>query len=324
MIQTTIKRRDNVTARFAERRQPNTSALVALPSNLGAIEAGMRFANGANPFIAILGSSGWGKTHLLESVRSFMVSKGIGVGEPVAATKYASSPECVDEALPLLLDDVQDAHRNLRTRHELRRLLEQRVRLHRATMVAFSDECSQKQVCGFLPCRQVWGIQTIVVPSADERRLVVRQIAAKEGVLLSRPLERLVSKHLFGNGRSILGAVLTLKHVRSDWSDRHGACEACGLLMPYIHGENGWDPRDVVVEAVSQNRLSEVTCQQVSAYLLLAVFGLSEYDTATFLGESPSKVYTMANGVKRRLDDPRLRSCVEQCQETVVTMFESD
>ncbi len=323
MIQTTIKKRDDETPSVADHRPAGFSTLAALPSNLGAIEAGMRFANGTTPFIAILGSSGWGKTHLLESVRSYMVLQGTKVGEPVSAETYAQSPECVDEALPLLLDDVQDAHRNLRTRHELRRLLEQRVRSCRATMVAISDECTQKQLCTFLPCTRQWGIQTIDAPSVDEREMIVRQIAGAERVRLSRPVARILSRHLFGNGHSILGALHTLKHVRWDWSDRMAACEACGLLMPYIHGENGWDPRDIVWEAVSNTCPDQASVKQVCAYLLLAVLGLSEYDTATFLGESPSKVYTMANGVKRHLDDPLLARCIEQCQESVVRMFEA-
>ncbi|MCH8978427.1 MAG: hypothetical protein IH945_04195 [Armatimonadetes bacterium] len=323
MIQTNLKNRDHETSPAAENKKTGFSTLAALPSNLGAIEAGMRFANGTTPFIAILGSSGWGKSHLLESVRSYMVLQGTRVGKPVAALAYASSPECVEEALPLLLDDVQDAHRDLRTRHELRRLLEQRVRSSRPTMLAFSDEVSQKQVCSFLPFSREWGIQTIGAPTVAERQLVVRQIASAEDVRLSSPLVCLLSRHLFGNGRSILGAVHTLKLVRADWSDRQNVCEACGLLMPYIHGENGWDPRDVVVEAVSRTRVEGATGQQVCAYLLLAVFRLNEYDTATFLGESPSKVYTMANEVKRRLEDPRLGRSIEKCQESVVRMFDS-
>lgn len=323
MIQTNIKNRDDVTASVAGSEQAGFSTLAAVPSNLGAIEAGMRFANGTTPFIAILGSSGWGKTHLLYSVHSYMQRQGIRVGDPVSAATYALSPECVDEALPLLLDDVQDAHRDLSTRHELRRLLEQRVRSCRATMVAISDECTQKQLCSFLPCTPHWGIQTIDAPTVKERGMIVRKIAGAEGVRLSRALERLVSRHLFGNGRSILGAIHTLKHVRWDWSDRLTACEACGLLMPYIHGENGWDPRDIVMDAVSKKCPDQTICKEVCAYLLLAVFGLNEYDTATFLGESPYKVYRMANGVKRHLDDPHLARCIEECQEAVVRMFES-
>ena len=190
-------------------------------------------------------------------------------------------------------------------------------------MVAISDECTQKQLCNFLPCSRHWGIQTIDAPSVDEREMIVRQMAGAEHVPLSRPVARLVSRHLCGNGHSILGALHTLKHVRRDWSDRMAACEACGLLMPYIHGENGWDPRDVVLVAVSKTCPDQAIVKQVCAYLLLTVLGLSEYDTATFLGESPSKVYTMANSVKRHLDDQRLARTIEQCQESVVRMFEA-
>jgi hypothetical protein len=288
----------------------------------------MRFAQSTTPFLFIVGAPGWGKTHLLESVYSYMKLQGTGVNRPLSAIAYAVAPERVDESLPIVLDDVQDAWTNMRTKQQLRRLLENRVRAKRSTMVAFSDAVSKQEAQRYLPSGLDWGFQQIQQPSRAEREHIVRQIADAQGVALSRPIVNLVSRHLYGNGRSIQGAVHTLKLVRPSWSRRDDVCEACGVLMPYIHGEDGWDPRDVVHEVVAQ-KLDEgpvggVVAEQVCAYMLISVLGLSEYDVATFLGVSPTKAYAMSNGIKLQLADPRLAACVRACHDAVVRTLDGE
>jgi hypothetical protein len=166
------------------------------------------------------------------------------------------------------------------------------------------------------------------MPSRAEKEHIVRQIADAQGVALSRPIVNLISRHLYGNGRSIQGAVHTLRLVRPAWSRRDDVCEACGVLMPYIHGEDGWDPRDVVMEVVSlileREPIDGVTTDQVCAYMLISELGLSEYDVATFLGVSPTKAYAMSNGIKLQLADPRLAECVRVCHDSVVRTLDGE
>ncbi len=328
MIQKSIEslaRNENATE---ERRTKGFADLAALPSNLGAIEAGMRFAESITPFVAVIGASGWGKTHLLDAVAQYMKLQGMSVNRPTSATVYATFPDRTDEQLPLLLDDVQDAWSNMRTKQELRRLLERRVRARRHTLVAFTDTVSRQEAARYLPSSRDWGYQSILQPTKAERDQVVRQIADTEGVKFSKPIVTLISRHLFGNGRSIQGAVHTLKLVRPEWARRDDVCEACGVLMPYIHGENGWDPRDVVMDVVIHtcvdHSVDGVSPEQVCAYMLISVMGLSEYDVATFLGVSPTKAYAMSNGVKLQLADPILARCVQTCRDAVVKSLDAE
>jgi len=328
MVQQSIENRADVGTESREKRQQGFASLAAVASNLGAIEASFRFAQSTTPFLVVIGAPGWGKSHLIEAVSSYMKAQGTSANRPISANIYSSSPERIDETLPLLLDDVQDAWTNLRTKQQLRRLLEHRVRAKRNTMVTFSDTVSKQEIARFLPSGRDWGYQAIKLPSKVEREHIVRQIADSEGVALSKPIVNLVSRHLFGNGRSIQGAVHTLKLVRPTWSKRGDVCEACGVLMPYIHGEDGWDPRDVVLDVVAQGLIAQpvegVSTEQVCAYMLISEMGLSEYDVATFLGVSPTKAYAMSNGVKLQLADPRLADCVRFCHDAVVRTLDGD
>src|SRR5687767_10490030 len=43
-------------------------SLAAVPSNVEALETALLFATGLQSFAALVGPSGWGKTHLLEAV----------------------------------------------------------------------------------------------------------------------------------------------------------------------------------------------------------------------------------------------------------------
>lgn len=328
MIQKSIQVSERLPQPVEERRTKGFADFAALPSNLGAIEAGMRFAESTTPYVVVVGASGWGKSHLLEAVVQYMRLQGRPANRPIAATIYATFPERFEEHLPVLLDDVQDAWANMRTKQQLRRLLERRVKSGRPTMLAFADSVSRQEASRFLPNERDWGFQHVQQPSRTERERVVRQIADSEGVRLSKPIVRLLSRHVAGNGRTIQGAVHTLRLVRHDWSRRDDVCEACGVLMPYIHGENGWDPRDVVMDVVAATLASRsvegVLPEQVCAYMLISEMGLSEYDVATFLGVSPTKAYAMSNGVKLQLADPTLALCVQTCHDAVVRSLDTD
>ena len=319
MIQTSITNSpQNVT--LDEAKKPvGFSSLAALPSNLGAIEAGMRFANGTTPFVVVLGSSGWGKTHLLNSVCTFMRLQGCEVNDPVSATSYTDGVDGIEESSPLLLDDVQDALRNMRTKQRFRRMLERRMSARRPTLLAFSDTVTLKQVAQFLPGAREWGMQKISEPTHSERELIVRQIADVEGVSLSHPIVSLVSRQLFGNGRSIQGALQTMRLVKTDWSRREDVCAACGVLTPYLHGIEGWDVRDAAMDAVERAFIkrtpSDFDKEQMCAYLLIVEIGLSEQTVATFLGESPSKVYGMSTAVKLAREDATVQACIDLCKD---------
>ena len=46
----------------------NFSTIAGVPSNIQAVETGLMFANANTNFVALVGPSGWGKTHLMEAI----------------------------------------------------------------------------------------------------------------------------------------------------------------------------------------------------------------------------------------------------------------
>lgn len=301
-------------------------ALVVCDYNLTAVESVYRFLEGREPLVALVGSSGWGKSALLFSAAEHLSLSGgryRAVWGALDWIRSAERPECPH---PLVLDDLQDAVRNPRARHTLRQRLEKRVRLHRPTLVSFTEGGASSGLPQVLPMGQEWAIARLGKPEIADRAAVVAKIAENEGVALSEATVWLIARHLFGNGRSIQGALQRLGLVRRDWLGERSVCEACGVLMPYLMGRDGWDPRDVVAEAV----LSELgrrgvvdvrTASDVTAYVLTTLIGLSEQDVAVFLRMTPSQVYARQNAVKARLSDLGSRRLVEACESAVLSAF---
>jgi hypothetical protein len=149
----------------------------------------------------------------------------------------------------------------------------------------------------------------ILPPSPVERQCIAHQIAQCEKLKLHRSIEALLATHLNGNGRSMRGAMLRLKLIRSDWRADEDFAEACGILMPYLIGEDGWDPRDVAADAVNHVFLAWPDSPPIGrraslAYVLNQLIRLSEEDVASFLRISTGQVYRHCRNVRDRLECP--------------------
>lgn len=300
-------------------------SFTALPSNIGAIEASMKFVSGASPFVALSGPSGWGKSHLLLSVEELMAKQAPNSVTLVSALQWCGASGRQDFAGTLILDDVQDVASHPRARHTLRQALDHRVRTGRRTLLAWMTSDSAKRTRALLPAGRDWLIAPIVEPTIDERELVVLQIANELQVTLSRATAQLVARHLNGNGRSIRGAIQRLRLVKTDWSTDQDVIPACGVLSPYLLGHNGWDPRDHVHEAVTKvfsESASSLSRNDVSCYLMMHEMGLSETEVATFLKVSPSKAYGHCVKVKSQLSEGLGLTLVDACRNTVLSGFE--
>lgn len=311
-----------------ERTRFGFSNFAAVPSNFGAVEVGARFAQGTTPLVIVMGTPGWGKTHLIESVKRFIERQSGSVDGVISAIHFAEGRARAEVALPILIDDAQDIWGNMRAKQQFRRLIERRVKSRRPTFVCCADTVSRLEVARFVPCAQDWAFQSIVTPSKRERAHIVRQIADTEHVALSHPLVTLFARHLCGDGRSIRGAMRTLKVVRNDWSQRSDVIEACGVLNSYIQGEDGWDPRDAVWEIVQAKSvghdLPELFAESVCSYLLVSQMGLSEYDVATFLGVSPQTAYAMSVTIKEATTELSVKRFVVSCKDAFVRSFDAD
>jgi len=296
--------------------------IAALPGNIKAIEAGHQFASGIRTSVAIIGPSGWGKTHLLAITRESLEAIGINA-EFTSALAWINSSNRMDSQTPLLLDDVQDVLRHPRARHQFRLAIERRIRSRRPTMLCFTGHRMTHGIRTALPLGREWTVATVTEPTPDERELVVRQIAQTERMLLARPIVRMISHHLHGNGHSVSGALQRLKMFRDDWTRDDDVCAACGVLSPYLLGRDGWDARDEVSEAVSRViREDRELATDITAYLMHQVIGLTEGDVATFLRITPSNVYSRSVRVAKGLVEPEMSEMVRACKSAVLQSFD--
>jgi hypothetical protein len=156
---------------------------------------------------------------------------------------------------------------------------------------------------------------------------VVRRMALIEGIRLSDQMLRLMSVHLHGNGHSLLGALRRLRLVKNNWLQPTDVMYGCGLLSPYMMGQDGWDPRDAVFEGVSRAMENETgarnRCFDLCAYFMLVEMSLSEQQVATFFGVGPGEVYAMAVRTQARLRDEAFADEVDQTRHSVVTMLQT-
>ncbi len=305
---------------------PVLFSVVRHSANDGAVGLAERFSSGLCSFVAVVGPSGWGKSTLLEATaKAIREEKGHPVFT-VPATRWVESKGLVGDIGPVIVDDAQDALKNPRSCHLLRQALAARHRLRRPTMLSFAVSPGHRMRPPVWLASQEWSIGVMDEPCGCGRESVVRALAKVEGVVLGDPVVRLVARHLRGNGTSIRGALQRLKLVKHNWDCREDVCRACGVLMPYVTGENGWDPRDEVFEAVSQTLdrrgpEAKMAAAEVCAFILLHEVGLSEREVATFLSVPPAKAFAMASAVAKKMDGPSPSSSVLACKNAVFDRF---
>lgn len=317
------RRRISVALQNPRRR----SCLTVLPSNLCAIETAFRFSQGLQPLVAIAGPSGWGKSEVLAATCEELADTW-GAGIRVrSAVEWLGNSERAESHEPLVLDDVQDAFRGLRSRHMIRQRLERRVRLRRPTMVSGVDSTSSvNHWISQLPSPREWGVAWMSTPTVDERDLIVRQLAHDEGLVLGLATVRLVASQLHGNGRSISGALQRLHMVKSDWTAVDDVFLAGGVLMPYLIGRDGWDLRDEISDVVGKCLQNEPGGRnlhaEICALLMLDTAKMVEGDVATFLGLRPLQAYRLSQKARRNMSDPGFEAIVASCKKALQSAFE--
>src|SRR5688572_1680459 len=115
-------------------------SFAAVPSNCEAVETSLLFATGLQSFAALVGPSGWGKTHLLEAVaKRLQHDAGYWACEVHSASDWISNQNRVDPHVPVVLDNVQDVLAKSRSRLLFRLALERRVKAGRPTILGFTS-----------------------------------------------------------------------------------------------------------------------------------------------------------------------------------------
>lgn len=296
------------------------ASLAALPTNVEAIEAGLRFSAGMEPFVALVGPSGWGKSHLL-SAAALRMAKCTPPVRLVSVADHLRSSESVDVPGILLLDDCQEVLGKPKMRLMLRLLLERRVRMGRPTMLAFTLPKPTRSLSNLLPSERNWVTIAIEAPGTQERALLIEQMAAAEGLALSSRLVRIVAAQMHGNGRTLSGALKRLRLEGASWLDAPATLRACGLLDPFFSDNPEWDLKLKIVRLAEQNRarFGRVLPNDLAIYTMLREADLAESDVARALGIEPSAAYLRASRFAKDVGtDPQAASYVKRFVEIVV------
>lgn len=297
-------------------------SLAPLPSNVGAVEASLQFAQGRAPFVALVGPSGWGKTHLLEAVSLRLSAETQRPLGPIGVQVwFDEGRRPASSSSRLLLDNVQEAFTKPRLSQALRMELERRARLGQPTMLAFTGDRPCRRMRALLPRWRDWSVETIGTPFAPERALVIRQIALAEGLNLGDALTHVLATRLQGNGRTLHGALTTLRLDAADWRSPKATLKALGLLAPFFEG-SPWDMVLYLSHAVRDYADESEPLSELTAYVLLRLTGLAEVTVARELEVRPAELYARAMKYESMLQtDPARRTRLSKLIECIVRIL---
>ena len=301
---------------FCCTRKPSFSTLAPLPSNVEAIEAGLLFSRGMQPFVSICGPSGVGKSEILAATQAHAADS-----ELMSAEHYLSVRTRLSPRQPLIIDDCQELLGKPRRMVMFRSALDRRVRGGCPTMLSFT--CNEAPRGGFvvIPQSKRWAKYGIEAPNFDERLQLISHVAKQEQMEISPVLSQLLAKWLGGTGRGILGALHRLKLEQPNWTNSRDALRACGVLDAYFSGNPHWDLRHRVVRTAEACKpmFSGVDCEAMACYTLIRSASLCEHSVAQFLSQSPGNCYSNASrfGDLRR-SDPSVAQAHHQFVELVL------
>ncbi|HWD38239.1 MAG TPA: hypothetical protein VG944_05270 [Fimbriimonas sp.] len=221
---------------------------------------------------------------------------------------------------PLLLDDCQEVLANSKQRVMLRLALEHQMRAGRATCLSFTSPKITRPIRNFLPHPREWTICLIGNPEPAERKPLISQMAAADGLSLSSTLIRIIAQEMHGNGRTLSGALKRLRLAGTTWQDGHGTVRACGLLDPFFADNSSWDLKHRILRTTENLRsmLKDLSPADLSIYVMLRVASLSESEVARATDTEPAEVYLRACKFEREiLKDQSKSSTIRQYLEAV-------
>ena len=304
-----------------ERRETSFNSIAALPSNVEAIEAALMFSAGLEPFVALVGPIGWGKSHLLSAVASRLKHENSVTPERYSVGDYLANPLRIDTNGPLLLDDVQDALGKSRMKMALRLSLERRVRCAKPTLLAFTSPKPSRALRSFLPCAREWTMAAMGAAEPAERVLLLHQMSAAEGLVLSPRLSKVIADQMHGNGRTLAGALKRLRLSGTNWLDPNATLRAFGLLDPFFADNGIWDLKHKILRVAESSRdlFRDISSTDLALYTMLHEAGLSEVSVARAAGIEPADAYLRASSFRLNLAESEvLRNYVRQFVDLVV------
>ncbi|MBV6458588.1 MAG: Chromosomal replication initiator protein DnaA [Fimbriimonadaceae bacterium] len=270
-------------------------SFAALPSNIRAIESVLTFANGLANQVAIVGPSGWGKTHLIHAAMETLRRQSGQRVRIYTAANFATKPPRMEVFEPLVLDDMQEVLARPRLRQSMRMMLERRVRAGRPTLLTFSAGRITRPLRSFLPYLREWNLAQIVEPDALEREIVIRHMAGLFGLQLSPIVTRVIARKIHGNARSIEGVLHRLRLIRQQWLSDRDVLSSLGVLEPYMSDSGAWELRDHLYDAIlriaPQCESGAVSVSDVAAYLMMRRVGICEREVADYFRLAPGEAH---------------------------------
>jgi energy-coupling factor transporter ATP-binding protein EcfA2 len=294
-----------------------------VPSNIRAVESAIRFSAGINPFVAIIGPSGWGKSHLLSAAADQMCRDGsCGFVQVISAQDWVASNRVRTMSGPLILDNAQELIQKSRSRNQFQIMLERRLKGAKPTLLSFTDVKVTRAIRQALPNSRDWVVATIKAAPVEERQKIVLQLGKRENVDLSATLAKILSSRLEGNGRTILGAIKRLRLAPTDGSSSESVLQACGILNPFFSSNSGWDLREHIAEKAKQLQPSDwgnVVPFDLAIYVMLKVALLGEADVAKFFRIEQRKAYAFATRFSEKVQtEPLIRQIADDFVQSIV------
>lgn len=299
-------------------------SLAVTASNVRAVESAIRFASGVNPLVAIIGPSGWGKSHILEATAlRWRTDLGHPTCPVISGLDWLADTRIRSFAGPLLLDNVQDLVAKTRSRLQLQLALERRVKAGKPTLLSFTETKLTRAIRNTLPSHRDWVIAVIKAPSPSERLQINSFMAQFEGLRMTDELNRILAYRLEGNGRTVHGALKRLKLTQSHWIDARATLKACGILNPYMTASSGWDLREHIFETAQalESELRKVTTPfDLALFVMLRVALLAECEVAKFFRVEPAKAFNYATRFESKVaSSPTLERVVDQFVQRVIS-----
>jgi chromosomal replication initiation ATPase DnaA len=299
-----------------------------VPSNVEAVEAAKLFTSGQIPFVALIGPSGWGKSHLIQRTHQALSDADRERAVFSSANQFLNSGVRPEAPALLVLDDAQASLERLRTRNELRLALELRLRLKRPTLLAFCAESGHRRIASQLPSAHRWAVFSIRTPKVRERILVVKQLAANCDINLSPRLIEILAIAVGGNARSIQGALNRLKLSQSMFLSPTDELFAIGQLQPILMQSEGSLTLKVIQSirsALARHAFEDHSQLEMcfAAFLLRSGFRIPECQVARDLGISIGMVHAHLEAMQFALTDNRVQDLLDSSIQSFFATFHS-
>lgn len=297
------------------------SSFSALPSNIEGIEACLRFTTGVESFVCLYGPSGWGKSHLLQATANRLRELHGEEPEPVSAEVALTSSSWREPQGTLILDEVQTALGKPRSQMKLRIMLERRVRTGRPTLLAATMPNAGRALRNNLPGGRAWLLEGVLAPEPAERALLLRHLAAAEGLTLPPRVIDILARELHGDARTFLGALKRLRIVGTGFRDDRAGLRALGTLDAFFADNPSWDLKATILDVLEAHRAKfpMAAVSDLAAFAMLRTAGLNEADVARMLRFEPAEAYVRASRYEaQRALQPTLDRYVDDLADLIL------